>query len=298
MPSHQRIVSLKREVHDLAGQPPHVAALHQGREQGIVGVEDERAAFTHALGDDGLDVENVFEIVDAVLPDMVGLDVGHDGDVGPVVSEAGANDAAARGLKHRGLDGCVAQDKAGGPGASRVSGDDLLAGDVDAVSGGHADGASALGEHVRDHAGHGGLSVGPGDADDGDATVVVVGVEHPDDGFADVAWRSLLRVMVHADAGPGVDLYDAGARGEWLRDVGHDEMESADIETDGASGTFTDGAHGWMDNVCDIAGDSTGRDVAGIAEEDLFPCGRDGGERQSAADDKGNGGLGVELGQG
>src|SRR5947209_20599761 len=53
-----------------------------------------------------------------------------------------------------------------------------------------------------------------------------------------------------------------------------------------------------MDNVCYIAVDSTGRDVAGITEEDLFPCGGDGGERQSAADEKGNGGLGVELGQG
>ena len=61
----------------------------------------------HRLDDDGLDVGQLAERVDAAQAEVVAGDVGHDGHVVAVVAQALAQDAAARDLEHRGVDGRV-----------------------------------------------------------------------------------------------------------------------------------------------------------------------------------------------
>ncbi len=56
------------------------------------------------LGDQRLDVDQLVQVVDPVVAQVVGGDVGDDGDVGLVVAEAAPHDAASGGLEHGGLD--------------------------------------------------------------------------------------------------------------------------------------------------------------------------------------------------
>jgi streptogrisin D len=111
----------------------------------------------------------VEEVVDAVLAEVVGADVGDDGGFAAVDGEAAAEDAAASDLEDGEVDLGVAQDGARGAGAGPVAGLDQALVDGHAVgrgvAGDQAGGAGDAGEQ----AGGGGLAVGAGDQGDGDA---------------------------------------------------------------------------------------------------------------------------------
>src|SRR5690606_12843018 len=87
---------VEREVHQF--EPGGVYPLEtRDRERlGVVGVEHQRPAIAHTLGYQRLDPDQVIEVLDAVLPQVVGRDVGDDRHVGPVVAETSAQEAAAR----------------------------------------------------------------------------------------------------------------------------------------------------------------------------------------------------------
>jgi hypothetical protein len=150
--------------------------------------------------DDGLDAGHGREVVDAVLAEVVGADVGDDGGAAAVDGEAAAEDAAARDLEDGDVDAGVAQDDARGAGAGPVALLDHALVDRQAVgrgvAGDQAGGAGDAGEHPRGR----GLAVGAGDQGDGDAAergpVDVLGdmVFRPGDGAAAVADRQAVVV--------------------------------------------------------------------------------------------------------
>src|SRR5215218_8673489 len=99
----------------------------------VVGVEDESAARADALGDEGFDIQDVFNALDAVLPYVVRADVGHNADVRPVVAQAAPDDAASGRLQYRDLHSRVTQDCSCRMRAGRIAFDDPPASDVDAI---------------------------------------------------------------------------------------------------------------------------------------------------------------------
>ena len=68
-------------VNQASGAPVAAAALDQAR---IVGIEDQAAAAVQRLGDDELGVGDAVDVVDAVLAQMIGRDVGDDRGVARV----------------------------------------------------------------------------------------------------------------------------------------------------------------------------------------------------------------------
>ncbi len=94
-----------------------------------------------------------------------------------------------------------------------------------------------MAEEVRDQSRGGGLSVGPGDGDDGDAVVRAGREEHVENWRGDVAGLPLGGMRVHPDAGRGVHLDDDGvvvAEGD--RDVVGEDVDPGDVEPDHAGG--------------------------------------------------------------
>ena len=104
-----------------AEEPDHRVPFADGGALGqpggprVVGVEHDRAAAQDLLGHQGLDVGQVVEVVDPVAAEMIGGDVGDHGDVGAVVAEAAADDAAAGRLQDRRLGRGVVQHHLGRP---------------------------------------------------------------------------------------------------------------------------------------------------------------------------------------
>ena len=81
------------------------------------------------------------------------------------------------------------------------------------------------------------LAVHSGDANDGDATVVLAGEHHLDDRFTDRSRLTGGWLDVHSQARSCVDFYDHSALAlKWLRDVLGDDVDSCNIEADDACG--------------------------------------------------------------
>ena len=154
---------LHGEPHDLArAAAPHLA------DQRVVGVEDGVPVARHGLDDDGLDVGQLLDGVDAAQAEVVGLDVEDDGDVVALVAQALAQDAAAGDLEDREVDARVLQHHPGAARAGRVGPDQQPLVDDHAVGRGHPDLAAHPLEDVADHPRGRGLPVGAGDGHDRD----------------------------------------------------------------------------------------------------------------------------------
>ena len=153
--------------------------------------------------DDGLDLGELVEGVDALEAEVVGGDVGDDGDVVAGQPDALEEDAAAGGLGDGDLDSCGGQDASGAARAGVVAGLDQLAVDVDAVGVGPAHVLAPGTGDVGDHPARRGLPVGPRDRDDRDLRDdrgrpgAVLGVGHvlgrPLDDLVDVRRRQLVQ---------------------------------------------------------------------------------------------------------
>jgi len=137
-------------------------------ERRVLGVEHQRAAEDEGPRRHRLHRAQRFECRDAVLAEVVGLQVGDDGDVGTARREPAPQDAAPRRLEHRRLHARVAQHRARAGGSRPVTlGDDVLA---DLHAGGAAPAGHAAGSapHGREQADGGRLAVAAGDERDGD----------------------------------------------------------------------------------------------------------------------------------
>ena len=149
-------------VNQASGRAGGGAALDQAR---VVGVEDQAAAAVQRLGDDELGVGDAVDVVDAVLAQMIGRDVGDDGGVGAGHRQPAAQDAAAGELQHRDLDPGVAQGEARAAGAGIVAPVQDLVADPDPVAGAEPGDLAGSAGHGGEQADRGRLAVGAGDQD-------------------------------------------------------------------------------------------------------------------------------------
>src|SRR5689334_16802178 len=159
MTSDDRIVFVNGEINDGLRNLVDAFVLHQPRKVLVIGIEHEGPTFFHTLRHQRLDVENVFDGLDAILAHVIVADVCHHADVAPVVTQATSNHAAPRGFQHRNFNGRIRQYDLSRLWTSRVTFDDLLAADVNAVRRRHADAEVRLADDVTDHARDGRLSV-------------------------------------------------------------------------------------------------------------------------------------------
>ena len=179
-----RQVAQQHRVFGIHGKVQHLdttaQAVRHRHAVRVFRVEHHRAP--GAAHDHSLDLGQFGHAVHAVHAQMVGADVEHDGHIAAVEAQAALQQAAARGLQHRGLHLGRGQHHARGPVAGAVAFIDALAVDVHAFGAGHAGTESGQPQRVRDHAGGGGLAIGAGDRNNGDAAVAVRLEHGVDDG--------------------------------------------------------------------------------------------------------------------
>jgi hypothetical protein len=108
----------------------------------------------------------LFERVDALQPEVIGLHVEHGADVHLGHAHAGAQQATARGFEHGEVDLRIGQHHASRDRPGHVAFHRALAVDVDAVGGGQAGRVAGHLGDVGQHARGGGLAVGAGDRGD------------------------------------------------------------------------------------------------------------------------------------
>jgi hypothetical protein len=124
-----------REPHDL---PPEQLAAHL-RTSRSSALSTAKAVARYGLDDDGLDLRELLEGVDATKPQVVGGHVEDDADVAAVEAEPFAQDAAARDLEDGEVDPRVLQHHPRRLRPGRVGADDEPLVDDDAVGRRHAD---------------------------------------------------------------------------------------------------------------------------------------------------------------
>src|SRR4051794_27685218 len=78
--------------------------------------------------------------------------------------------------------------------------------------------------------------------------------------------------MVHADARRSVHLDDCSGAAGRVGDIGHDEVEPADVEPDYFGRALAHPRDLGMDEVGYITGFAPGRKVRAIAEHDALAC--------------------------
>ena len=120
----------QREEHDVLA-----AVLRHAHAHRVVGVEHRGAALAHGLGHHGLDLGELVQVADVLQAEVVGLHVEHHADVGGLVAEARAQDAASGRLEHGAVHQRVAQHDLRRVRAAHVALGDEVAAHVDAVGG-------------------------------------------------------------------------------------------------------------------------------------------------------------------
>ena len=247
------------------------AVLRHVHAHRVVGVEHRGAALAHGLGHDGLDLGELVEVADVLQAKVVGLHVEHDADVGGLVAEARAQDAASGRLQHGAVHERVAQHDLRRVRAAHVALGDEVAAHVDAVGGRHADAAAGVLHDVGDEPHRRRLAVGAGDGDDADVVRRAGREQHVDDGPRHVARRALRRGQVHAQPRRRVDL-DHGAADllDRLLQRRRDDVDAGDVQADDAGDALGHEAVGLVHRVGHVDGRAAGREVRGELEpEDL-----------------------------
>ena len=255
----QAVVLVQAEERDLA-----VALLAHGHHELIIGVEDGVAVAAHAARHGALHVGQVLQGVDVLQAQVIGGHVGDDGHVAMLEAETAAHQAAARRFQHGHVHHGLLQHelRAGRTGAIALHQQAVL--DVHAVAAGHAHLVAHAAHQVRGEARGGGLAVGAGDGDDGDAARRARREEHVHHRFRHVAAEATRGVQVHAEARRGVHLqHRATALVQRHADViGHD-VDAADVQVDDAADTLgeedVEGVHHFGDVIGGAAGAEVGR---------------------------------------
>jgi hypothetical protein len=161
--------------------------------------------------------------------------VGDDADLAAVIGEAVAQDGGRVVLDDDGIDAAVHQQAVGGVPAGAVLLLDATRAEEEAVPAGQADMPAVQVQQPGDQAGDLVAAARAGHADDGDAPGFVLGEEVVDDGLADRLRCAAGGLQVHQQARAGVDLDDGAAGlGQRLADVLGDEVDTGDVQPDGA----------------------------------------------------------------
>ena len=135
----------------------------------VIGIQYQQAVRRQRFRHHQLDRGEVVEIVDAVLAEMIGADIGDHRHARIVRHQAASQQAAARGLQHRRGDARIAQHGARADRAGIVAGFHAFAVDEQAVGAAVAGMQAMRTQHRRQQAHRGGLAVGTGDHGFGDA---------------------------------------------------------------------------------------------------------------------------------
>jgi hypothetical protein len=221
------------------------------------------------LNDDPLDHRQVLNGADIGKSEVVAKpDVGDHRNIAAVEAEALAQHAAACRFQDGRVDTGVEENISGAFRTTAVAAVDAPIFDIDAVGGGHADAQALCGENVGDQADGGRLAVGSGNRHQRDTRIFAVGEDVADDRFAN--WPSLAerRLQMHAQAWCGVQLDDtATLLLERAQDAVTDDVNTGNIEADGAR--RSDGLRGelGMDVVGDVGGRAAGRQVGVVAQD-------------------------------
>ena len=149
------MVAIEGEIEDASG----AMRLHAHHER-IGGVQHGHAVGRNDVDDAAFHFGQIFGRVDFAQPQVIAFaDVGDHGHVAAVESEAFAEDSAAGGFKHGGIDRRVQQHGGGALRPAAIAPVDPPAVDEDAVGAGHADPQAHPLEDVGDEAGGGGFAV-------------------------------------------------------------------------------------------------------------------------------------------
>ena len=268
---HQRIVAPQRDV----AQVPGFGVRCHLEAQLVVRVQNR--GVHRDLDHHALHLGELLECVDALQPQMIGADVEHRSHRALPITEPAAQDAAARGFEHRDLDVRIAQHHARRNRTGHVALHRELPVDIDAVGGREPDMPSRKTKDVREHARRGRLSVRSGDGRDRNARRRARREQHVDHRTCDIARCAFAGCHVHAEAGCRVDLADRTAAFlVGTRDVGMDEVDSADIEPDRLDRAHRHLGVVGMDDVGHIDRSAAGRKIAREPQADDFARRRNG----------------------
>src|SRR5579883_729758 len=119
------------------------------------------------------------------------------------------------------------------------------------------------------------FAVNSSDGNQGNAAVLPLGKEHGNDGFADRTRLAGGRFQVHAQTRSGIDLDNGAALFlQWLADVHSHDIDTGNVQTDGAGGL--DGAVGgfWMNAIRYIRCRASRAEIAVAADQYALTRGR------------------------
>ena len=264
----------------VGGEEGHRAAaiLGHARHGGVGGVQHGHAAVGHVLHDHSFEYREVFHGGDVVQSQVIpGADIRHHGDLAAVEGQAFAQHAAARRLEHGRVHVRVQQHVARAARAAAVAAVDLAPFDVHAIGVGHAGAQAGSRQQMGDQAHGGGLAIGAGDGDDGDAAIVALGEHGGDDGFAHGAWLAERRRQVHAQARCGVHFDDAGVLlFQRFQNAFGDHVHAADVQAHHVRGGDGARRHFRVHVDGDVGGRAARRQVGVIAQNYALAHGRHG----------------------
>nr|GEU28368.1 hypothetical protein [Tanacetum cinerariifolium] len=255
-----------------------LAGGRHGSDDRIDRVQHRVTGLRHVLHDHALEHRQIFHGGDVVQAQVIaGADVGHHGHLAAVEGQAFAQDAATGAFEDRRVHVRVQQHVAGAARAAAVAAVGLPAFDVHAVGVGHAGAQAAGREQVGDQAHGGGLAVGTGDGNDGNAAVFARREHGVDDGFAHRAALAVRWRDVHAQAGRGVDFHHAAAAVvERLQHAFAHHVHAADIEADHLRRFHRARRHFRVHIVGDVGGGAAGGQVGVVTQDHALALGRHG----------------------
>ena len=231
--AHQRVLRVHGHITDVPG---FRVAGHLEHER-VVRVQHR--AVGGDFHDDAFQFGELFERIDALETQMVGLHVQYGADVDFPDTHARAQQAAARGFEHGDVDLRVCQYHARGNRPRHVALHGTLAVDVDSIRGGQARCVAAHFCDMREHSRRRRLAVGAGDCRNRHARGRACREQHGDDRRGDVAGRAFARRDVHAKTGRRVHFADAAADGAVaLGNVLGEKIHAAHVQPDGAHGAL------------------------------------------------------------
>ena len=267
--AHQIVRRVHRHV-------THVLGLrvrrHPQRER-IVGIQHRRVG--RDLHHRALHFGQLFERLDALLPQVIGLNVEHGAHIDVTHGHAGAQQTAAGRFQDRHLHRRIAEHDTRGCGPGHVALDRALPIDIHTIGGRETHALAGEFVNVRQQTRCGGLAVGTGDRGNRYRTGSAVGKEHVDHLARNITRAPCTGRHVHAEARRRVHFTDRTADVlVRLGDVGGEEIHAADVEADGLDRAHRHLGVVGMYDVGHVRGGTARRQVGGESQIHILPGGR------------------------
>src|SRR3982750_2415314 len=92
------IVQISRKVDERLRNFCHALMRSKSSQVFVVSIQNESSAPSYPFRHEPFNPDNVLDALNPVLTDVIGMNVGHDRNIRPVVSESGAHNAASCGF--------------------------------------------------------------------------------------------------------------------------------------------------------------------------------------------------------